>query len=86
MSFSEKVEGSVEVTQKVLCVYRLSKGRNLGLTEYSNLELSGNNKGACQLTKEVILFPDNLEQQQRLMVKGRNKNKECCIIRIMMLS
>jgi len=53
--FSEKVEGSVELTQKVLCVYRLSKD-GLGLTEYSNLELSGNNKGACQLTKEVILF------------------------------
>ena len=55
VSLAEKIEGSVEITQKLLCVYRLSKGRNLGLTEYSNLELSGNNKGAYQLTEEVIL-------------------------------
>ena len=51
---AEKVEWSVELNQNTLCVYGLSKGRNAGMTEYINLELSVNDKGNDQLTKKVI--------------------------------
>jgi hypothetical protein len=51
MSFPGKVEGSVELNHNLLCVYMLSKGCNSGMTEYINLEFSGNGKGDDQLTK-----------------------------------
>jgi hypothetical protein len=41
----ENVEWSVELNRNMLCVYGLSKGRNSGMTEYINLELSGNDNG-----------------------------------------
>ena len=54
MSLLRNVEGSVELNHNMLCVYGLSKGCNSGMTEYINLEFSGNDKGDNQLTKKVI--------------------------------
>ena len=45
MSLSLTVEGIVELSQNILFVYELSKRCNLGMTEYIDLEPSGNNKG-----------------------------------------
>ena len=39
MSFSENVKGCVELNQNTLCVYGLSKGYNIGINEYINLEV-----------------------------------------------
>jgi hypothetical protein len=44
VSLSENIEGSVELNQNTLCIYRLSKGHNAGITEYINLENSRNDK------------------------------------------
>ena len=54
MSLSGNVEGSVELNYNMLCIYGLSKGCDSGMTEYINLELSGNDKGDDQLTKKAI--------------------------------
>jgi len=48
LRLSENVEGSVELNHITLCVDRLSKGCNTGITEYINLENSGNYKGDDQ--------------------------------------
>ena len=40
----ENVEGSVELNQNTICVYRLSKGCNSGMSEYVNLEISGDDQ------------------------------------------
>ena len=42
VSLSENVEGSDELNQDALCVYRLSKKRNSGMIKYNNLKLGGN--------------------------------------------
>ena len=54
MSLLKNAKGSVEINQSMLCVCGLSKGRNSGMTEYINLELSGNDKGDDHLTKKAI--------------------------------
>jgi len=56
VSLSENVEGSVELNQNMLCVYGLSKGCNTGITEYVNLENSGNDKEHDQ-KGNVCLLP-----------------------------
>ena len=45
MSVSKKVEGIIELIQNTLCVYGLSQRCNTRITEYINLERSGNDKG-----------------------------------------
>jgi len=45
VSLSENVEGRIELNQNPLCLYGLSKGCNTRITEYINLENSGNDKG-----------------------------------------
>ena len=45
VSLSENVKESVELDQYTLCAYRLSNGRNSRMTNYIDLELSGNDKG-----------------------------------------
>ena len=48
VSLSENADGNIELNENRLCVYGTSKGRNSGMTENSNLELSGNDKGDDQ--------------------------------------
>ena len=55
-SFLVNVEGSVELNQSMLCVYELYKGCNLGMTEYTHLELSGSDKGDDQ-QGNICLLP-----------------------------
>ena len=52
VSLLEKIEGSVEQNQNMLCVYGLLCERSSRMTEYINLELSENDKGDDQLPKE----------------------------------
>ena len=54
VSISGNIKGTVELNQNTLCVYGFSKGCSSGMTEYINLELSGNDKGDDQLTEKAI--------------------------------
>ena len=55
MNLSVNVEGIFELNHCILCLYGLLKGCSSGMTEYINLEFSGNDKGDDQLTKKAIL-------------------------------
>ena len=48
MCLSGNFKRSVELNRNILCVYGLSKGCNLGIAEYFNLDCSGNDKGDDQ--------------------------------------
>ena len=51
---SQNVERRVKLNINTLFVYSLLKGRTSGMTEYINLEFSGNDKGHDQSTEKVI--------------------------------
>jgi hypothetical protein len=88
VTFSDNVEGSVELNQNTLCVHRLSKVYNTEITEYINLEISGNNKGddqkgiICMLPILLQLPPLLLPHNSFYSIDGKfelNQNNAKCM-------